>query len=370
MKLKLKNEYFEYYAESFINNICAISITENLITLELNNEPLIGALNPFLLKYLDRVLDSQINLIYHNSNYLGKTNTEGNKTYIQIKDDENQAQEDFKYLILELQDVATRLLAERNTPGFDAEILDESVIIQNKGYPLIHFENAGEPILETVVFTDREDFLALRKNNPQITQIKYAEDIFRSHYGNKRDEAFIVLYKDGLVIGVNHLFDSADQPGYFASSFTSIVESEQGKGYSKLILEKRIEFLKSINKGLHNSIYSSSGFNNLRPKTLELCSKYDLPLIENGLLGRSETFPQAVFLKQLGLQEKLRSAKYYKQESIYLDYSHVVINDIKDQIDIFLKYNVHDLDSREKQITFYNQYKKFLDEWDFKKIME
>lgn len=300
MQAKIKPDFFLPYLENYLSNFFEYFLSSNTITINIGLDNLILAVNPYIEKEYDKILSRFFTYVSWDLSILSKINQVEpfNIQAIYNPEHVDELKKQLNFLKEELVDKA-RLLLENQNITLNFEKLDEELYtINGVAISKTHLIPSA-PVVKVEVFNGIEELYRLYKTNPQMTQMKYAETLFQYRYNSKeKEEYYIVLLKDDKVIGLTALSPSFDYPNCLCPSFTSIVEEEQGQGYSKLLMEKRFELLKSLGKGLHQSLYSPSGFDRLRPYVMELNKKFQLPLYENGLLHSSKNFSQAIYSEQ------------------------------------------------------------------------
>lgn len=363
MQAQIKPEFFHSYLDNYLSNFFEYSLSATNFHMTIHLDNLIVTLNPYISKEYEKILSRFFTYVSWDLSILSKIHHEPPFTYQASYNPEllDELKKQLLFLQEELES-KTRLLLENQKITLNFEKCDEDFYIING--VSISKDNLipSTPIIKVEVFCGIEELYHLYKTNPQITQMKFAETLFQYRYNSKeKEEYYIVLFKDDKVIGLTALGPSFDYPNCLCPSFTSIVEEEQGQGYSKLLMEKRFELLKSLGKGLHQSLYSPSGFDRLRPYVLELNKKFNLPLYENGLLHTPRNFSQAIYSEQKSIHTNLQNAINYQNPTVYVNGQNIKIED--ELLKNFLFEDVHNLNDLAKNKAFYSKYQKFLNDW-------
>lgn len=364
MNIALKKDSYNQLINLISLNEVVIDFigNSNLVTISFTPEELSLAIDPYLLLKIRRELNMEYTHWYHDHplDFIKSINSESSETNIQeqiflSKELNQEIINDFNKLKEDLNKIIINSFEENYNNVLEIEVDDDNVIINGKHYDFNLFEQVDSQNIEVKILSGEEYSNLRRKGNIQAYKLKYLSDDI------KADNIVFTLLKNNKIIGATLMFPSCEHENFYASSATSILEDEQGNGYSQLLLDARIKFLKENNKGLQNSIYSHEGFAYLRPKTLELCNQYNIPLIENGLSNAIETIEEYIFYNQLKYKEALEDSRRYNRNDLYISSVGYVdlTENLLSKIQNFIKEDVY-LKTREDFENLYTIYQELL----------
>ena len=358
MDIKLKSEFLSSYIDQYLDNCVIVELNEKHINFEVLKDDLLFSLNSFLEKEIHNILEEALTYWSWDLNLVEKTVFNSSLAFSSQVLREG-LQEQVSYL---KEDVVNKVkLLLEGLDVISSTIVEDQAYVGSVVVSSLNFSYC-ETVLKVDVLNSLDDLRKLLEKNPQIMDLKYVKGVFSSP--QDFEQVFLVLFKNNSVIGLTHLMPSTEYKDHLSSTFTSILDQEQGRGYSALLLEKRFEYLKSQGKGMHQSSYSSEGFNRLRPKVLELTNKHQISLVENGLLGVAKSFSESVYSQQKDISRRINQARSWKMESININNQSFVLDE---RILVeFLKVNPHLLESEEELKMFLDSFKPLLEPWSLR----
>lgn len=352
MIISIKKEFLTSHLNLYLESMIETDLHSEGGSIVCKYDKLLTAINPYLNKEIINNYHSLCSFYYHDCNYTHRFQanlTESisgfefqlkwnpSSDLCEIKKEMNITYQRIQTLLIENLEEMTKSRIE-GIEVADGYLVDEFFIAKEN---VELFENED---LEVKVM-EYEDFLDLLKNNPQIRDIKYFSDF-------NKDLTYIILFKNKKVIGGILMGKSSEYPDYMWTYATSIIENEQGKGYSSLLNKARTTYLKENNSGLQTSLYSAEGFQRLRKQIFLECKANNIPLKENGLLSQVSTIEELFFKTQKDLNEEINNP--YIEEFFLAGKGWVKIKDIKDKVNEIINFNIYDY-SQEELIQYINQ---------------
>jgi hypothetical protein len=362
MNFKLKPIIFNQLTQLYINNNLILDLlNETTAQLIIKEDEKFNYLFPYFSVNIKRM----IRLYFKEGMREGfdpvrKITEENNQYFIELAHPFEEAKsiiiKEFKNMCLDLSDELTQLV----TPIVVGTKKDDFLMCDTIQFPLDWFDESSDSLIEFQVL-NYSDWSDLQRLNPQAKNIKYNDYSNGFSYSSHINELiYFVLLKNNLVIGLSECRISNNK---ITSYFTSLLDTEQGKGYSNLILENKINYAKSHNLKFEISSYTNSGFFKLRPNVLKHCQEKNVELIETGLFDIPKSIEEEIYYIQLKLKEAFLQYEKFKNENIYLNFE-TQLNILQDRalIEKFLKLNPYDFKSKEDLLNDWSFFSKFTSE--------
>jgi len=360
-QIRLNKDFYNAIYRDTLDKILTVNyLSEELVEYNIFLNEVVEKINPFLLDHLIQ----RIKFCFYGERedqdfYIKKVDIEGKKFSIvyntvtqQVRERNNQVKEYIEEAFKE------------NMKGMESAILEghykENVFLLDsieidKRYTV---EVEEESLLKLEILS-KEEYRSVKNLNPQASKLKYLEDS-----NIPEDGVMITLFKNNKIIGATLLSPSREHKDAYASHALSIIDTEQGKGYSSLLVEARFEYLKSLNKAFQASLYSEMGFETLRKKNYYLSQKYGIKLYENGLLSPVQNITQFLFSMQKDLEKKVkRNLEQDGKKVIYIN-QYINYEEIKEMIDRFLQLDIHEERTEEDYRLLLKEYEEIFDSFE------
>lgn len=366
MNFKIKKHILEQLISKYEQEIINYHTNESDFIISIQRHPNIDYLFPYFLINFKEDLIRDFHSMRDGFEPIKKLNHDGDTIIIKMNEPFDEANDiivkDIKYCVME----NFEQLRNSEMPIVEGVLNTNEIICDSFTFPFDWFETSKETIIECKVLSNSE-WRDLKRTNPQAYKIKYNNRNDFSFSSNELEYIYIVLLKNKVVIGLS---ECCIRNNSLQSSFSSILENEQGKGYSSLLLETKIQYAQSRNLSLTNSAYTSDGFFKLRPKILNLCNKYNVSLTEGGLHKSAKTIEEEIYSTQHELREKIKSCQLYNSDMLHLPgFKTVSIKEYEEKINKFLNINPYDFKTQEDLEKDWNFFMIFLDEKYINRIL-
>lgn len=357
MRFKLKRDVFSRLCEQCAQ-IAVIEFSHNQAVVHLHEIKIITGLFPYFFSHFKKELVQDFTCMRDGFDPVLRLHEEANLIILNLAEPLEEAQtivkRDFNCTVTE----AIANLAALSLPILEGELIGDEIIVEGLSFPKEWFAETSENIIDCRVCSE-DEWQEIRRKNPQASKLKYHSRSF-INYKNEIEFVFIVLLKNDLVIGLS---ECSIKDEMLVSSFSSIIENEQGKGYSQKIVETKISYAKSRNLALKNSSYSHDGFYKLRPNILKLCNEYSVSLVEDGFHGATQTVPEEIYSTQHDLKKKLEYNLKNNLDTLYLSgLRSISIKENEELINNFLNLNPYEFETEVNVNREWELLINFLDE--------